>query len=79
MDSGVIMAKTNAHKTDFVINERNMTNAFWNYMEKHKLTQMLVLPIAKSRFIKITSLEVKSFLASGGAFCVLWAIVTYLL
>ena len=33
-DTGIIMAKANAPKTAFVINERNMINAFWDYMEK---------------------------------------------
>lgn len=33
-DTGVIMAKTNAPTTAFVINDRNMINAFWDYMER---------------------------------------------
>ena len=33
-DAGVIMAKANAPRTAFVINERNMINAFGDYMEK---------------------------------------------
>ena len=36
-DTGVIMAKTNSPETAFVISERNMINAFWDYMEKHVL------------------------------------------
>ena len=36
-DAGVIMAKANASETAFVINERNMINAFWDYMEKRVL------------------------------------------
>ena len=36
-DIGVIMAKTNTPKTAFVINERNIINAFWDYMEKRVL------------------------------------------
>lgn len=31
-DTGVIMAKTSTPKTAFEINERNMINAFWDYM-----------------------------------------------
>lgn len=33
-DAGVIMAKADAPMAAFVINERNMMNAFWDYMEK---------------------------------------------
>ena len=36
-DTGVIMAKTNTPKTAFVINERNMVSAFWDYTEKRVL------------------------------------------
>lgn len=36
-DTGVIMAKTNSPETAFVISERNMINAFWDYMEKRVL------------------------------------------
>lgn len=36
-DIGVIMAKTNTPQTAFVINERNIINAFWDYMEKRVL------------------------------------------
>lgn len=36
-DAGVIMAKANASETAFVINERNMINAFWDYMKKRVL------------------------------------------
>ena len=37
-DTGVVMTKANAPKTAFVINERNMIGAFWDYMEKRVLT-----------------------------------------
>ena len=33
-DVGVIMAKTNAPMAAFLTNERNMINAFWDYLEK---------------------------------------------
>ena len=33
-NTGVILAKWNAPKTAFVINERNMVNAFWDYIKK---------------------------------------------
>ncbi|MBQ0037207.1 MAG: hypothetical protein KBS74_00885 [Clostridiales bacterium] len=36
-DMGAIMAKSDAPKTAFVINERNMINTFWDYMEKRVL------------------------------------------
>ena len=36
-DAGVIMAKTNAPETAFVISERNMINAFRDYIEKRIL------------------------------------------
>ena len=37
-DTGVIMAKENTPKTAFLINDRNMVSAFWDYIEKHVLT-----------------------------------------
>lgn len=33
-DTGVIMAKSNPPKAAFAITDRNMINAFWDYMEK---------------------------------------------
>lgn len=36
-DMGVIMEKTDTPKKAFVINERNMINAFYDYIEKHIL------------------------------------------
>lgn len=36
-DTGVIMAKADAPVAAFVISERNMINAFWDYMEKRVL------------------------------------------
>lgn len=33
-DAGVIMAKTDAPMAAFVINERNMISAFWDYLTK---------------------------------------------
>ena len=32
-DAGVVMAKTDAPMTAFVISERNMINALWDYMK----------------------------------------------
>ncbi len=37
-DAGVLMAKADAPTTAFVIGERNMTNAFWDYLSKGSLS-----------------------------------------
>lgn len=34
-DTGVIIARTDAPMTSFVISEHNMINAFWDYMITH--------------------------------------------
>ena len=38
-DTGVIMAKTDEPMAAFVINERNMINAFWDYLTQHCYTR----------------------------------------
>lgn len=37
-DVGVVMAKTDEPTSAFVINERNMINAFWDYLKRHELS-----------------------------------------